>query len=143
MRVTPWLSLLGEYDGEQKHIGARFQTTKLWYGRIKFGGMISHNVTTKDNSVQFTISFYPEKLLSKNSVSNTVAEIDNKYQSNKKLSYSDLIDNLEREGLSDIKLYQKDDEVIVVEYENRVFRHNDFDAVYRVLAYASKLKGNF
>jgi len=29
------------------------------------------------------------------------------------------------------------------EYENRVFRHNDFDAVYRVLAYASKLKGNF
>lgn len=131
-RILPWLSLLGEYDGKQKHIAARFQTGKIWCNRFNLTGMVSHNLDTKHNSIQFSISFYPEEFQS-NYKEKVLIKKSN-------FDYTEYIKILENEGLTDLKLYKKEKNTLVIEYDNRVFRHNEKDAIFTIISYALHLK---
>jgi len=124
-----FLSLMAEYDGKEKHAGIRVQTPKLFDNRLQLVATIASNLSN-DNDLSFQVgfSFFPEgKRLNKIKTPtpiNLIKADDRNFQN--------LVCSLERAGLKDIKISYLDN-ILIIEYDNPIYRHNDIDAFAKVL----------
>ena len=130
LQTFSWLSLLAEYDGKQKHIGARVQS-KLFNDSVKLSSTLAYNLSTKKSSLMVSASIYPSIFKTTN------LKTDKQIKPIK--TYQELINELEKDGFKDVALYKKNN-TLVLEYENSDYRFNDLDALISLTKYVNHLE---
>jgi len=154
-QVVPWLSLLGEYDGEETHAGARFFMPQSWSDKVKLHCTVASNLTNDGEvSVMFSAIFplakhdrYKAEPLGKVSSaatveSGTAGKTASSVKRAKSYTLQDLVDALSRDGLQNVTVGTKED-MLYIAYENSVYLHNELDAIAAVLREAVKLAGSY
>ena len=129
LQTFSWLSLLAEYDGKQKHIGARVWKN-LYNDSLKITSTLAYNLSAKKTNLMISASIYPSLFQEQNRIT---------ISNNKPIkTYQELISKLEQDGFKDISLYKKDNS-LVLEYENSNYRVNDLDAIIKITNYILSL----
>jgi len=137
--VSPSFSLMGEYDGKDTHAGIRYESEKFWYNRVKFLIAAVENLSTHNSSFQYSLRLYPYVVDQK---SNSVSLAHSLYyiRSGKEkkplgtYGYQGLLQTLEGAGLLDVVISTREaGRVVIIAYENSVFRRNEIDAVSHIV----------
>jgi hypothetical protein len=170
-RIAPWISVLGEYDGEEGHAGLRLNMPKEWSEEVRLNATIASNLSDSGHMSFMVNAVIPlqreERYVAGPAAedtamqqkSDTVVEkgpgsqaVTKKHTSKKHTSKKNLqkegeliktlVDALTEDGLQNITIATHGD-VIFVAYENSVYRHNELDAIGSVLRKAIKLSAYY
>jgi hypothetical protein len=160
--VTPWLSVLGEYDGRESHAAVRVRTPESWSKRFHLDATLASNLSDGNRMslmlsgiFRFDVTDEPrqrEKLdlqtLSARVEALSAAEEDwfdardqrPKSPEEERRLIRELAETLAAEGLENISIRTDEERsVLVIAYENHVYRHNELDAMGAVLHHAARL----
>lgn len=169
-QIFPWLTLLGEYDGEESHAGMRMSIPHDWSDKVRLNTTIASNISD-DYETSFMISalfpLYETKKfsvpedadkhsLSAGDIKFTSTSLDK--ESSKKtvfkepshlseledvlISPENLAKNLVEEGLENVTVATKED-ILYISYENNVYLWNEIDALGVVLRKAVKMASTY
>lgn len=159
-RVAPWISVLGEYDGEEGHAGVRLNMPKEWSEEVRLNATIASNLSDSGHMsfmVNAVVPFkrkekyvagpsleaepmgqkrarHVEKVTQRESIKKDIQE--------ESALIRDFVDALTEDGLQNITISTHAD-VIFIAYENSVYRHNELDAIGSVLRKAIKLSAYY
>jgi hypothetical protein len=147
-QVMPWLALLGEYDGEEKHVGARLFMPKEWLNGMDFHLTVASNLDDdRDMSVMFNAIFplgkhekygigsgkeMEDAVSIATSDQSSHAEKGNHGESEEQASLKALAETLGKDGLQNVTVGTQG-QTLYVAYENIVYLHNELDAIAAVL----------
>jgi hypothetical protein len=155
---------LGDYDGREKHVGARFHIPGVWEKTVRMDALVAANLDDPQNRMSFKVTFsfpltpqskreeVPSSLFDSNI---TTLSVDSNYYSKylfstvtpKPLDRREVIQrfisSLKQDALSNLTVkYDENSKIIYVEYENTVYRHNEIDAMGAIVQRAISLYPN-
>jgi len=129
-KLTSWLSLIAEDDSKEQHAGVRLKTPPIEYlSNVRVDAILAQNLTHTDTSFGLNLVV---PLKDKNGELSHLSHLNSLKSRVLKKKVSSLFDlqNLIKDfGFEDVRVgvYKKD--VIYVEFENNLFKHNDLDAL--------------
>lgn len=155
-RVAPWLSVLGEYDGEESHAGIRLNMPQEWSEYVRLNATIASNLSDDGHAsfmVNAVIPLQREEKYLPGSTSSSVAMQEytqsrppSKKTVNTNIEVDTLIqtlaDDLVEDGLENIDISTQD-ETIYIAYESTIYIQNEIDAIGSVLRKAIKLSSHY
>jgi len=158
-QVTPWLSLMGEYDTKETHVGARFFMPEEWIEGLKFHFTVASNLDDGgDTSVMFNailpLGKHDTYIMKNNGEEEHVSSpIEGKQKSSsitapsnesdvQDISLMSLAEALRADGLQNVTVGSKGN-VLYIGYENTVYLHNELDAIGAVLREAIKFADKY
>ena len=155
-RVAPWLSVLGEYDGEESHAGIRLNMPQEWSEYVRLNATIASNLSDDGHAsfmVNAVIPLQREEKYLPGSTSSSVAMQEHtqsrppsKKTVNTNIEVDTLIqtlaDDLVEDGLENIDISTQD-ETIYIAYESTIYIQNEIDAIGSVLRKAIKLSSHY
>jgi len=154
--VVPWLSVMGEHDGKETHVGARFFMPEDWIEGLKVHLTVASNLSN-DNEMSYMINaIFPlgkkEKythLVGLSTVSKEINKGKNHIMVPKSHTESivnqgleGLVDILTANGLQNVSVGSRG-ETLYIAYENTVYLHNELDAIASVLHDAVTLSNTY
>jgi len=146
-KITNWLSVMAEHDGEENHAGIRVSLPKSWLSSFNIETTISRNLTSDENSFGFNLVIPLDKsrqeiIKEEKSGDNikkeeSIRKYTKERESNptvglgnvKNNTLLDLQKKLVDFGFENVRVGSYGDKVIYVECENSLFDHNDLDAI--------------
>ena len=152
--VMPWLSVMGEYDGEESHAAARFFMPEDWVEGLKVHLTIASNLSNDGEMSYMINAIFPlgkkEKYLTSSGDASTSATDDKSHASGSKLNsapVSDqglqgLVEALTGNGLQNVTVGSRED-TLYIAYENTIYLHNELDAIASVLHSAASLSDKY
>lgn len=169
-QISPWLTLLGEYDGEESHAGMQMSIPHKWSDTVQLNTTIASNISD-DYQTSFMISaLFPLHETKKFSVpqdfdKHILSSADMRSMptslntvSGKKtifkepshvskdedivISVKNLAKDLVKDGLENVTVATKGDR-LYISYENNVYIWNEIDALGVVLRRAVKLADTY
>ena len=155
-RVSPWLSVLGEYDGEESHAGVRLNMPQEWSEHVRLNATIASNLSD-DGHLSFMVNAViplqreQKYLPGLASSSAAMQEHTATAPSSKRTAHNNaeetmliqtLVEALSSDGLQNISISTSED-IIYIGYENTVYMHNEIDAMGSVLRKAITLSAHY
>ncbi|MCW8821311.1 MAG: YjbH domain-containing protein, partial [Sulfurovum sp.] len=156
-QLLPWLTLLGEYDGEESHAGMQISIPHEWSDTVQLNTTIASNISD-DYQTSFMISaLFPlhetkkfsvpqesdKNILSPADMGSMPTSLDtvSKHE-DIMMSAENLAKDLVKEGLENVTVATQGDR-LYISYENNVYIWNEIDALGVVLRKAVKLAGTY
>ena len=152
--VMPWLSVMGEYDGEESQAAARFFMPEDWVEGLKVHFTVASNLSNGGNMSYMINAIWPlgkkEKYLVSLGDAPSSATDGQFYNSgstlgrgtNADVSLQSLVDNLTDGGLQNVTVGSRGD-TLYIAYENTIYLHNELDAIAFVLHKAALLSERY
>ena len=144
IKATEWLSVMGEHDSEENHLGVRLKMPKEWRSNFELEAIIAQNITTSNSSFAINVSI-PLFDKNRNSIApaldkktdtpqkleedfNKNSSLPIKLEKKKTTTLLALQNKLVEFGFENVRVGYYID-LIYIECENSIFDHNDLDAL--------------
>jgi len=155
--LTPWSTLLADYDTKESHVALRLSTPKTWLNGVQLQTMISQNITESATSLALTLSIPLEEQQTSKHLAQVERSSSLSYPINKpkialkntqktiphnssRLSNQKLLKlqkKLAEIGFENIRIGRYG-EKLYIECENGIFERNDLDALGVILGTSSQ-----
>ena len=131
--VNDYLSLIGEYDTKEKHLGVRVNSGD-YFKDDRFSLLVKQNLDYKDKPISVALSY---KTNLQNSSSHKKEPVV--YKPMILDPIEDIKNELVEVGFENIDIGERDSKIFIG-YENSVYNRNELDAIAKILDIISKYK---